>query len=60
MVEAHHSEDEFKDESFVEVPAILEKYKAAAAIADGKLPPHRFALFLDPIGALIGPFFVSG
>lgn len=47
MVEAHHSEEEFKDESFVEVPAILEKYKAAAAIADGKYLTKGFALFLD-------------
>ena len=29
--------DEFKDENFIEKPAILDKYKAAAQIADASL-----------------------
>jgi hypothetical protein len=33
---AHHSDEEIKDESFVECPAILEKFKAAAEVTDGK------------------------
>lgn len=41
MVEAreHGSEDEgdFKDESFIEKPAILDKYKAAALITNAAL-----------------------
>jgi len=37
MVEAGHaSDEELKDQSFIELPAILDKYKAAALIADGK------------------------
>lgn len=36
MVEANHSDEEIKNETFVDSPAILEKYKAAAVIADGK------------------------
>jgi hypothetical protein len=36
MVEqAHASDEEIQDQSFLEVPAILDKYKAAALIADG-------------------------
>jgi methionine aminopeptidase len=40
MVEARErgsSEEEFKDESFVEKPAILDKYKAAALITNAAL-----------------------
>jgi|LakMenE18May11ns_1017448.scaffolds.fasta_scaffold7290025_1 hypothetical protein len=38
MVEAGHaSDEEVKDQSFIECPAILDKYKAAALIADGTL-----------------------
>jgi curved DNA binding protein len=33
----HESDEEFKDESFVEKPAILDKYKAAALIANAAL-----------------------
>ena len=37
MVEAgNHSDEEVKDQSFIELPAILDKYKAAALVADGK------------------------
>ena len=37
MVEAAHaSDEEVQDQSFLEVPAILDKFKAAAQIADGK------------------------
>ena len=36
MVDAHNSDEENKNETFVEVPAILEKYKAAADITNGK------------------------
>lgn len=37
MVEQTQMNDEdFEDKSFLEVPAILDKYKAAALIADGK------------------------
>ena len=38
MVEAHEEEqyDMENDKSFIEEPAILDKYKAAAVIADGK------------------------
>lgn len=35
--QAEHSDEEFKDESFVERPAILDKYKAAAGIANAAL-----------------------
>jgi len=34
MVEAHGSDDETQDKTFIEEPAILDKYKAAALIAD--------------------------
>jgi len=37
MVDAHHSDEEIKDETFVECPAILEKYKAAADITNAAL-----------------------
>ena len=40
MVEARErgsSEEEFKDENFIEKPAILDKYKAAAAITNAAL-----------------------
>lgn len=40
MVEARErgsSEEEFKDESFIEKPAILDKYKAAALITNAAL-----------------------
>lgn len=40
MVEARErgsSEEEFKDENFIEKPAILDKYKAAALIANAAL-----------------------
>ena len=33
----HESDEEFKDESFVEKPAILDKYKAAALIVNAAL-----------------------
>jgi hypothetical protein len=37
MVEpAHASDDEVQDKSFLEEPVILDKFKAAALIADGK------------------------
>jgi hypothetical protein len=37
MVEAAQaSDEEVQDQSFLEVPAILDKFKAAAQIADGK------------------------
>ena len=36
MVEQSKNDEEIKDETFVEVPAILEKFKAAAAVTDGK------------------------
>jgi hypothetical protein len=35
MVEQTHPEEDVKDETFIEVPAILEKFKAAAAVTDG-------------------------
>ncbi len=39
MVEAAQaSDEEVQDQSFLEVPAILDKFKAAAQIADGKQP----------------------
>jgi hypothetical protein len=40
MVEAREradSEEEFKDENFIERPAILDKYKAAALITNAAL-----------------------
>ena len=39
MVEANpaiEGEEEYVEKSFIEEPAILDKYKAAAVIADGK------------------------
>ena len=36
MVDAHHSDEEAKDLNFIDEPAQLDKYKAAAQIADGK------------------------
>ena len=50
MVEAGHaSDEEVKDQSFIECPAILDKYKAAALIADGTLTTIfiSFILFRD-------------
>jgi hypothetical protein len=36
MVDTHNgSDDETQDKTFIEEPAILDKYKAAALIADG-------------------------
>jgi hypothetical protein len=43
---AHHSDEEAKDETFVEKPAILEMYKAAAEITNGKHPDITAQLFL--------------
>lgn len=40
MVEARErasSEEEFKDENFIERPAILDKYKAAAQVTNAAL-----------------------
>jgi len=49
MVEpAQASDEEVQDQSFLEVPAILDKFKAAAQIADGKqvrLPSELPTLF---------------
>jgi len=38
MVEQHNSDDETPDKTFIEEPAILDKFKAAALITDGKNP----------------------
>ena len=41
MVEAHPEEDQYEmeeEKTFLEEPAILDKYKAAAVITDGKQP----------------------
>ncbi len=47
MVEAGHaSDEEVKDQSFIECPAILDKYKAAALIADGTLTQTFLSLNL--------------
>jgi len=35
MVEQTLPEEDAKDETFIEVPAILEKFKASAAVTDG-------------------------
>lgn len=43
MVEQNQIPEEgFEDKSFLEVPAILDKYKAAALIADGKFDSETF------------------
>ena len=34
---AHHSDEEIKDETLVDCPAILEKFKAAGEVTNGKL-----------------------
>ena len=36
MVDAHGSDEEAQDKTFIEEPAILDKYKASALIADCK------------------------
>ena len=36
---AHHSDEEIADKNFIEEPSQLDKYQAAAQIADGKLNP---------------------
>jgi hypothetical protein len=44
MVEAtqahEHSDEETGQKNFIEDPAILDKFKAASAITDGKFPAH--------------------
>lgn len=45
MVEAQNNEDELQDKTFIEEPAILDKYKAAALIADGKFAHLKFWFF---------------
>ena len=45
MVEAQNNEDELQDKTFIEEPAILDKYKAAALIADGKSAHLKFWFF---------------
>jgi len=35
-MEGEHTAEELYDQSFIEQPAILDKHKAAAVIADGK------------------------
>lgn len=43
MVESHEQhpdEEEFTDKSFIEDQSILDKFKAAAAITDGKFLPR--------------------
>jgi len=43
MVEQNQiPEEDFEDKNFLEVPAILDKYKAAALIADGKFASEAF------------------
>lgn len=37
MVDAHHSDEEGKDLNFIDEPSQLDKYKAAAQIADGAM-----------------------
>lgn len=46
MVEQNQiPEEDFEDKNFLEVPAILDKYKAAALIADGKFLKETFKVF---------------
>jgi len=47
MVEAQNNEDELQDKTFIEEPAILDKYKAAALIADGKSANLNFWFLID-------------
>lgn len=50
MVEQHASDEESHDKTFIEEPAILDKFKAAAQITDGKyfysFISNRHAYFL--------------
>ena len=39
MVEQYGSDEETYDKTFIEEPAILDKFKAAAQITDGKHAP---------------------
>lgn len=41
-MEAGEGEGQQEFQTFIEAPAILDKYKAAAVVADGKIPIHKF------------------
>ena len=51
MVEAaaQASDEEVQDQSFLEVPAILDKFKAAAQIADGMQLNFIPVTFTNPV-----------
>lgn len=51
MVEAREQEDDYgmeEEKTFLEEPAILDKYKAAAVITDGKLLPTAPSRWQSP------------
>lgn len=55
--ERHESEEEFVDESFIERPAILDKYKAAAQVTNAAL---QKVISLAVVGADIYTICLEG
>ena len=45
-MEAEPTQEELYDQSFIEVPAILDKHKAAAVVCDGKYISKHFLINL--------------
>lgn len=56
--QAHLSDEENQDETFIEKPAILDKYKAAAAVANGKCL-FSADLFVEALKLVIGQLAVG-
>jgi len=59
MVEANHSDEEADNKTFVDEPVILEKYRAAATIADSKLILFLYLFFTRETSLLLWNLLAS-